>query len=149
MVYGHVWSSLLDNDGEGKEKPYKILPVLGHGVTVNDIISNDLLPDDLKVLLNRYEYYLNKSGNLNEIIWKIIHLWPLCMTCFKSTEKYQILFTTYRYNSEVKYEKLALIWNSMHVINISPTAHFQETSQWDNRPSYIGGTYMYHWDQIG
>ena len=37
-------------------------------------------------------------------------------------------------------KKHALIWNSMRVIKISPTARFQETNQWDNRPSYIDDT---------
>ena len=68
----------------------------------------------------------------------------------KFAKRYQVCFIIHTVR-RVQYQRLALIWNSMHmhVINISPTARFQETNQWDIRPSYIGGTYIHQWDQIG
>ena len=50
------------------------------------------------------------------------------MIFFKSIEKYLILCTTHTILT-VQHEKLALIWNSMYVINMSPAPHFQETNQ--------------------
>ena len=37
-----------------KDRPYKIIPVLGHGVTVSDISSNELCPADLRILLKTH-----------------------------------------------------------------------------------------------
>ena len=86
-----------------------------------------------------YAYYVTKNRDIYS---------PFTMKYdfrFQIHRKYQILFTTHTTRT-VQYEKLTLIWNSMRVINISPTARFQETNQWNNRPSYRGGTYMYQWD---
>ena len=37
-----------------REKPYKIIPVLGHGVTASDITSNELCPAVIRILLKTH-----------------------------------------------------------------------------------------------
>ena len=37
-----------------KERPYKIIPVLGHGVIVSDISSNELCPAQMRYLLKTH-----------------------------------------------------------------------------------------------
>ena len=37
-----------------RERPHKIIPVLGHGITINDISSNELCPADLRILLKTH-----------------------------------------------------------------------------------------------
>ena len=46
-----------------REKAYKIIPVLGHGVTVSDISSNELCPADLRILLKTHRV-LNLSQKM-------------------------------------------------------------------------------------
>ena len=56
-----------------RKRPYKIIPVFGHGVSVNDIIKHKDCPADLRVLLKTY-WVLDLS---NKMFWEsLLYLLP-------------------------------------------------------------------------
>ena len=67
-MFEGVFSTMME-----RKRPYKIIPVLGHGVTVSDITSHELCPADLRVLLKTH-WVLDLS---KKIFWEsLLYLLP-------------------------------------------------------------------------